>query len=126
MTNKISSAEEAISALTKLQSRSVPVRVNFGFPNGGVSFGGKVARIDESRLLVTGLGRERDFDAPYLTLGPLKNFTFSGEMIEGHSFLTLTLAIMRRGQEDNIEAFRIHISAEWPVAFQHRTSSRVN
>jgi hypothetical protein len=126
MTNKISSADEAISALTRLQSRSIPVRVNFSFPNGGVSFGGRVVRIDESLLLITGFGREREFDAPHLTLGPLKNFAFLGEIIEGHSVLALTLAIMRRGQENNVEAFRIHITAEWPVAFQHRTSDSVN
>lgn len=108
----ISSAKDAVSALACLKAVSAIVEVNFTFPNGGLQFWGKVLVIDESELQITGAQPEQDFAAaPFLKVGPLKNFSFGGEFQEGESGLSLILQIKRRGR--NSEAFHIHLSAKW-------------
>lgn len=122
MTKRISSAEDAISALKKFKSRSAVIRVGFSFANGGLGFEGRVLAIDDSILQITGAAKTRDFTAPLLTLGPLEKFTFSGELIEKDSAFSLLLLIKRQASEE----IHVHLSGEWPVTLQHQFSHSVN
>jgi hypothetical protein len=126
MTNKISSAVDAIPALMVLKAKSVPVRVNVSFPNTALSFEGKVIGIDETSLQISGVTHGRDFSAPLFRISPLSKFAFRGEWRLGEHAVSLALLIGRVETMDDPHAFKIHISAEWPPGSWYQTSGDVN
>jgi hypothetical protein len=116
MTNKISSADEAIPVLMKLKAKSLSVRVNLSMSNVGLSFEGVVTNVDPSGLMIVGvdpkIGR-----APLLRLAPLSTFAFLGEWDETDLGISLNLMVMRADLLDRAEAARIHLTAGRPIDF---------
>ena len=120
--NKISSAEQAISALMKLKARSIPIRVNLSFPHTVFSFTGLITSIDKEGLEIVYPQQSElkwDFAAPRFHIAPLSKFGFGGQLDEGESAISLTLSIVRLDQPDDPRPVRIHLHSEWPPPSEH-------
>lgn len=119
MTNRISSAEQAIEALMKLKSRSVPVRVRFSWLYASFSFEGYVTELDNLTLRIEGTG-VGGVAAPELVLGTLAASSFAGETGEDDSGAFVRLLITRPASSDKeIDLYRFLIEGEWqPEALQ--------
>jgi hypothetical protein len=112
MTNKISSAEEAISALNSIQEMSTTISVNLAFPNTCFSIHGKVIGVDESALQISAIVGN-DLLGTY-QISPLSEFDFIGGFHDAEDVIHFYLAIVRKGKFDQLEIPRTNLSAQWP------------
>jgi hypothetical protein len=112
LTNKISSADEAMDALMKFKSKGASVRVDFTLQFVSLSFEGYLGELDESALEV--------FVAPHfeqtpssLRLAALQLARFDGDFREDESSMFLSLMITRPAMDQLNDFYRFHIRADW-------------
>lgn len=112
MTNKISSAEQAIEALIKLKTRDASVRVEFGAWCVNFSLDGHIADVDSDILEVR--AQLESGGAPVcFTLSGLRVSRFEGDFREDETGMFLWLDITRPQIDRPDDAIRVHITGSW-------------
>ena len=112
MTNVISSAVEAISALIKLQSKSALVRVEFAVFFVSFSFEGYISQVDSMTLSIEGIEDAARF-APRLIVMMFGVSTFLGEIEQDDAHLRVSLSVTRPAEVGKPELQRLTIVGEW-------------
>jgi len=123
LTNKISSAVEAIAALMKLRSRDASVHVDFAAMYLGFSFDGHISDLDDGTLTVTAVLESGDAPVSF-TMAGLQASRFDGDFREDETGIFLLLDITRPRIDPSSDAIRIHIRGSWDV--KPPTPARVN
>jgi hypothetical protein len=110
MTNKISSAQDAISALMKLKQKSVPVRVNISFPHTIFSFEGEVIGADLEVVQVELVCNGKE--AALFRIAPIRYFDFIGGFADTQDTSNFYLTIVRKGKFSDLNVPRITLNAQ--------------